>query len=97
MSLPKGLTLPMTQTMWAAQLNPLLANPLNEVSILKNVSLFTGVNVINHKLAKPLQGWFLLRKRAACNLYDTQDSNQTPQFTLELVSDADASVDIGVF
>lgn len=97
MFLPKGLTLSMMQTKWASILDPLLANPLNGISILKNITLASGINVINHKLQQPLQGWFIVRRRAACNLYDTQDSNQTPQLTLQLVSDAAASVDIGVF
>lgn len=97
MFLPKGLTLAMMQTKWASLIDPLLSLPTNNMSILKNVDLLVGSNVINHKLSQPLQGWTILRKRAPCNVYDTQDLNQTPQLTLNLTSDAVASVDIGVF
>lgn len=87
----------MLQTQWASQLNPVLAKPQLQSSILKNVSLVIGDNVINHLLGRPLQGWKLVRQRAAASIYDLQDSNQTPNLTLVLNSSAAAVVDIEVF
>lgn len=87
----------MLQTNWTRTLNPVIANPLNQGSILKDVSLKTGSNVINHLLGQKLQGWSLVRQRAAASIYDNQDSNQSPQLTLVLVSSADVSVDLMVF
>lgn len=95
--LPQRLTPEMRDTTWAQALDPVINNPLNKVSILKNQSLVTGTNVINHKLGRQLQGWFLVRQRAAASIYDTQDSNQMPQLTLTLESSAPVVVDIGVF
>ena len=85
------------QNSWSSQLNPVLANPMTDASILTNVSLTTGSNTINHKLGTKLQGWSIVRKRAAADIYDNQDSNQMPTLTLILVSSANVSVDIMVF
>ena len=102
MSLPIFQTaireLSMMETQWSSQLNPLLANPANQSSILQNVSLKAGVNnVINHLLGQKLQGWTLVRKRASASVWDSQDSNQTPQLTLILNTSADVVCDIEVF
>ncbi len=85
------------QTDWIAKINPILANPLNAPSILKNVRLTTGANVINHLLGHKLQGWFIVRQRSAGTVYDTQDSNQMPELTLQLTSSANVTVDLAVF
>lgn len=83
------------QTKWRSILNPLLALP--QPIILKNVALINGTTVINHQLGRTLQGWNPVRVRASATIYDTQDSNQTPQVTLVLVSNAAVVVDLEVF
>lgn len=86
------------QNAWATQLNPVIANPLNNVNILKSVSLASGNNVVNHLLGRKLQGWFIVRMRSvAAAIYDTQDSNSSPSLTLQLNASAAVVVDIGVF
>jgi hypothetical protein len=85
------------QTTWAQQINPILENPLVKGLILPNIALAIGTNVINHKLGRKLQGYYITRKRAAAQIYDQQDSNQTPQLTLVLVSDAVVTIDLAVF
>ena len=97
MQLPYGLTLSQMQTKWASILNPLLGNPVNNGSILKNVSLKSGSNTINTMLGRPLQGWSVVRQRGAAEIYDDQDANQSPNLTLVLVSNAAVSVDLLVF
>lgn len=97
MSLPQKLPLDLMQTRWATELNPVLANPTSKSLILKNISLVTGINVINHKLGRTLQGWIPTRIRASATFYDQQDSNQTPQLTLVLISSANAVIDLEVF
>lgn len=98
MSLPQQLPWPLAQTMWAQALNPIIANPTNSASILKSISLTVGINVINHKLGAPLQGWSIIRMRnVTSNIHDLQDSNQTPALTLVLVSSAAVVVDLMVF
>lgn len=87
------------QSSWASQLDPMLLNPLNRVTILKNVSLLSASNpnVVNHLLQRNLQGWFVIRQRASAIVWDSQDSNQTPSLTLNLRASADVTVDLAVF
>lgn len=87
----------MMQTQWASVLNPIVANPSLNSIILKNIALIAGANSVPHKLGRKLQGWRLIRLRAAASVHDTQDSNQMPQLTLDLVSSAPVTVDIEVF
>lgn len=89
--------LSMMETQWKSQLDPLLAKPTSQSSILKKVSLVSGSNTINHLLGRDLQGWKITRQRAAASIYDNQDSNQSPNLTLILVSSASVVVDIEVF
>lgn len=79
---------------WAAELNPLLANPANNVLILKDVSLASGNNVINHLLGKTPQGWFLTDIQGAATIYRNAPFNNA---TLSLNSSAAVTVSIGVF
>lgn len=85
------------QSSWSSQLNPMLVNPSLLSSILSKVSLTTGSNVINHLLGRKLQGYRIIRQRSAASIYDNQDSNQSPNLTLVLISSANVSVDIEVF
>jgi hypothetical protein len=85
------------QSIWKEQIDPVLANPSNSTSILKNIALVTGANVVNHKLGAKLQGWYIVRWHGAwAQVYDTQDTNQMPQLTLQLNASAPVVVDIAV-
>lgn len=87
----------MMQTQWASQLNQLLSKPTNSSLVLKNIQLNVGDNTINHLLGSNLQGWKIVRQRAAASIYDKQDTNSMPSLTLILNSTATVSVDIEVF
>lgn len=95
--LPQKLDLAKMQTIWASQLDPIISNPTVNNIVLKSITLTTGTNVINHKLGRVLQGWKPTRIRASATFYDLQDSNQTPQLTLILVSSANVIIDLEVF
>ncbi len=101
MALPKfpsdDQSLSMLQTTWANVLNPVIANPIAQGTLLTGVALSTGANVINHMLQRKLRGWVLVRQRALTAVYDTQDSNKIPDLTLQLTASAPAVVDIYVF
>lgn len=90
-------TLSLIQTSWASDINPVLANPMNNGVLLKSVSLAAGTNNINHLLGKTLQGWVLIRVRAFSVVYDTQDVNPIPNLTLQLTASAAVVVDLYVF
>lgn len=85
------------QTRWASILNPVLSNELLNGHVLENVELISGVNVINHQLGRPLQGWLLVRQRAAGTVYDQQDSASFPTLNLVLNASAPMKVNIYVF
>jgi hypothetical protein len=100
MSLPIFTTtikeLSLLQTTWASILNPVVQSPTATPVILKNVQLVAGLNIINHMLGRKLLTWKLVRQRALASIYDTQDSNQHPELTLQLVSSAPVVVDLEV-
>lgn len=81
----------------AQTLQPLITNPLLFGNIVSSVQLKTGTNIVNHGLGRMLQGWSLVRKRGAADVYDQQDTNPNPSKTLVLVSTADVSVDVYCF
>lgn len=89
--------LSLLQIQWAEQLNPVIVNPLMSGFVLQEVALTSGDNTINHLLGRALKGWFVVRKRAAAEIYDKQDSNRLPTKTLVLNSNATVSVDLYVF
>ncbi len=82
---------------WAARLNPLLANPLVNGSVLSNQVLKSGDNVINHGLGRTLQGYFVILNNAAVTFYDKQATNSMPDLTLVLVASGAATVSLYVF
>lgn len=94
MQLPINLTQDLQTTRWKSILDPLLENPLNNVSILKNVDLIQGENSVNHYLGKMQQGWFLIDLDAPVTIYRSGDFNTK---TLILTASGSCTVSIGVF
>jgi len=87
----------MLQTTWSSALNPLLANPLSSMVVLKDIVLAIGSNTINHLLNRTLQGWIVVRQNGVANLYDDQAANPLQNKTLILISDAAVTVNLIVF
>lgn len=92
--LPQKLSPDLLQDRWASIINPFLANPLNNQSILKNVALKNGVTVINHLLGQVQQGWFITDINGAAQIYRSAPFNN---LTLTLTSNAAVTVSLGVF
>src|ERR1041385_952261 len=82
----------MLQTRWAAELNPIIGRVQNQSIILEDVDLINGAVTINHFLGRKLKGWKIVRQNAQASIWDSQDSNKTPELTLVLNSDAVATV-----
>lgn len=91
----KDMTL--MQNSWSSQLNPLLSNASLQSNILKKVTLNVGSNNINHLLGRTLQGYRVIRQRTQSQIWDSQDTNQSPQLTLILNATAAVVVDLEVF
>lgn len=98
MSLPLQQTnilpLSLLQTSWKSQLDPVLNNPMTNMSVLKDIILIDGVTVINHKLGRVMQGWIIVDQQGAASIYRSQPFNK---LTLTLTSSALVIVSIGVF
>lgn len=95
--LPQKQALPLMQTTWAQQLDPVISNEIVNGQLLQNQPLINGVTVVNHKLGRKLVGWFIVGINGAASVYDSQATNQTPQLTLVLNSNAAVSVNLWVF
>lgn len=88
------LPLSLMQSTWSAALNPVLSNPTTNPGIITNQVLVTGMNVINHKLGKKMQGWVITDINAAITVYRSQPFND---LTLTLVASAPGVVSLEVF
>lgn len=77
--------------------NALIGLPLNQGTLIQEVDLVTGANVVNHTLGRALVGWILTRVRANATVFDTQDLNPNPGLTLFLTASADVTVDLWCF
>lgn len=89
--------LSLLQTRWKAIIDPVIAIPSNQGSLLANVPLVNGSNTINHLLGRKLVGWSICRQNALASIYDAQDVNQHPELTLVLISNATVIVTLEVF
>ena len=81
-------------TIWKSLLDPLLANSLNKVIFLTNVSLVTGTNVINHGLGRIQQGYFPVDQQASGSFYRSAPFNN---LTLTLTASAPMTISLAVF
>lgn len=95
--LAQKLPLDQMQVKWAADINPVLINPLVAGRLIQDTDLIIGNNIINHKLGRKLQGWFLVGINGAAQIYDNQATNQMTDLTLSLTSDANVKVALWVF
>jgi hypothetical protein len=95
-NLPLKLDLPQMQVQWAAALNPVIANPVTNGLQLTGIALINGTTVINHKLSRKMQGWFITDIDGVASIYKPKTSpfNAT---TLTLVSSAAVTVSIWVY
>lgn len=95
--LPQQLNWEDADNKWAAILNPVLSNPLVNGRLVSDVTLKVGTNEVNHKLQRKLQGWIVVGINGIAQIYDAQASNQRPELTLTLISDAVVNCKLWVF
>lgn len=94
--LPQKLDLPKMQTTWAQQLDPVIANLLVNGQLLKGIELNSGITVVNHRLGRQLQGWFLSAPKGPAIV--SQASQQpNPTLTLTVNSTAAITTDMWVY
>lgn len=94
MALQRQIPWDKAQTLWAGQLDPVLANPMTNMNILKDIKLVTGNNVINHLLGRTMQGWQQVDIQGPATVYRNAPFND---LTLTLHSSAPVTISLGVF
>lgn len=82
------------QNKWSSELNPLIKLPILSGNMIESKVLAVGANVINHKLGRKPQGWFITDINAAANIYRSAAFDKN---TLTLTSDAIATINLWVF
>lgn len=87
-------TLSRLQTQWKAILDPVVASPVTNPTLLRNVVLKTGVNTINHTLQATQQGWLVTDVNAAITLYRSAPFND---LTLTLTASGPAVISLLVY
>lgn len=90
------LPLSLLQSSWKSALDPVLANPTTNMSILKNVNLIVGTNVINHLLGQTMQGWQIVDIQGQVT-YPPYRNAPFNNLTLSIYSPSAVTVSIGVF
>lgn len=86
--------LSLIQTKWKAIIDPVLANPMTNMLILKNVAIVTGSNSVPHLLQQMQQGWVIVDIQGAAVIYRNGIFNDN---YLYLSSSANVTVSLGVF
>lgn len=79
---------------WASAINPVLANPLNNMEIIRNIILIDGDTTIAHGLGRVMQGWVQLDINGAATYYRSAPFNSK---NITFTSNATAAIAIGVF
>lgn len=93
-SLPLRMNWDKASDRWASIINPVIENELNNGILLQNVNIVSGSNVINHKLSRMQQGWFIVDQNAACTFYRSAAFNN---LTLTLTASAPCVISLWVF
>lgn len=92
--LPQQLNLNDMQNKWSTIIEPIIAKSLLKGQLLTQINLINGSTVINHKLQRQMQGWFIVDQDSAASIYRSQPLNT---LTLTLTSDAATTISLWVF
>lgn len=94
-NLSTKLTWDQANPLWAAQINPVLANLLIQGLPINSVVLVSGVSqTLNHGLGKNQTGFFVTDQNAAASIFRTLPFNSK---TITLQSSADVTVNLWVY
>lgn len=91
--LSSNLSWELANPLWAASLNPVLANPILSGKAL-TATLIDGITTIPHGLGRLMQGWFIIDINESANIYRSQPFNTS---TLTLTSSGAVTVNLWVF
>ncbi len=87
----------MLQTRWSALISPFLESKVIQGQQLNDITLVSGDNTINHKLSRKLQGYMVVLKSAASDIYDKQATNTMTDKTLVLNASSPCVISLWVY
>ena len=94
-SLQQQLPWEASRTVWAQQLNPVIANPIVQGVAITSVTLDANTpKTFSTTLNRMQQGWFLTDIMSAAKVWRTEAFNTT---TITLEADADTTISIWVY
>lgn len=76
-------------------LTPVLNVPLIDGVLLKNVSIATGLNIVNHTLGREPLGWIVVDKNSSATVY--RQTSAIPDRTLNFVASGSGVFSFWVF
>ena len=82
------------QTQWKSILDPILALPILDGVLLKEIALINGATVVNHKLGRKPQGFIITDIDAGTQVYRSAPFNP---LTLTLTAGAACTVSLWVY
>jgi hypothetical protein len=94
MQLPLLKNIDMLATKWKAIIDPMLSNPMSNMTVLERVLLASGENQIPHKLGRNQQGWVITDTNAAVTIYRSKPFSDT---YLYLTASGAVTINLGVF
>ena len=84
------------QNSWKSSIDPVITNPLTLGILQKNIPLVVGVNSINHKLGRNIQGYVIAGMHGVYSqIFDSPSLN--PSLTLTLNSSVATVIDLYCF
>lgn len=87
--------LQLLQSKWKGIIDPILSNPILAGLQINSVTISSGhAAIINHRLDRKQQGWFIVDQNAPANIARIQPLNDK---TLTLSSDAAVTVAVWVY
>ena|ERR1043165_2183268 len=74
-----------------------IRSPILNGRLIDSVALSTTVTKVEHKLGRPIRGYWVVRNNAGAVLQDNLDSESQPELYLPLIADLSCTVYLWVF
>ena len=88
------LTVMLMQTKWKSEIDPVISLPVLNGNLLTDIDLILGTTIVNHKLSRKPQGWFITDINGAATVYRSQPFNDK---NITLTASAAVTVNLWVF
>lgn len=70
---------------------------LTDTTIINGVSVSTSDTVVNHNLGRKHNGWWVVGKNAACDVFESSSNNPSPTTSIILRATSSATISLIFF